>query len=86
MPTPLDLYSTEDHDYHLLDDEAVPEEVFTLRPGTPPVKSENGTKQTQPFPVGMRSSVTLQMSGRNDGTPRPLDCASASSSVSHTCS
>ena len=41
MPIPLDLYSTEDHGHHL-QNEAVRERVFTLRPSDAPVKSENG--------------------------------------------
>lgn len=38
---PLDLCSTEDHGHHL-QNEAVRERVFTLRPSDAPVKSENG--------------------------------------------
>lgn len=41
MPIPLDLCSTEDHGCHL-QNEAVREGVFTLRPRDAPVKSENG--------------------------------------------
>lgn len=57
MPTPLDLYSTEDHVYHLLH-EAVYEEIFTLRPGTTPVKRRNGKRPTRHFLFVIRSSVT----------------------------
>lgn len=41
MSIPLDLCSTEDHGHHL-QNEAVRERVFTLRPSDAPVKSENG--------------------------------------------
>ena len=41
MPIPLDLYSTENHGHHL-QNEAVRERVFTLRPSDALVKSESG--------------------------------------------
>lgn len=46
MPMPLDLYSTEDHDYHLLH-EAAREGAFSLRPGTIPVKRENRKRRAR---------------------------------------